>query len=199
MLGLLPVSSRIKFYRPFRKDIKANRRPSATFWIWLWINFHCSNRVFLNESLTMTKMSMIAFMMRHMLCLHVRGLPKQFQIFISIFDCALHIFVIDWIHKTKTTKKHLMQIVSGRFIVALHLSPLPSYLLRLAHWQPSEDKNTLLLPECHWGVTKHFFKRSWSWPRQILLAILAIHGFKNAIHSDAKKVQSQSKIIIWVR
>ena len=41
-----------------------------------------------------------------------------------------------------------MQIVSGRFIVALHLNPLPSYLLRLAHWQPSEDKNTLLLPEC---------------------------------------------------
>ena len=41
MLGLLAVSSRIKFYRPLRKDIKADRRPSATYLLWLCISFHC--------------------------------------------------------------------------------------------------------------------------------------------------------------
>ena len=95
----------------------------------------------------MTKMSMVAFIMKHMLCLHVRVLPKNIQSFISIFDCSLNTIVIDSIYKAKTTKKQLMQIVSGKFIFALNLSPLPSYLLHLAHWQPSEDKNTLLLPE----------------------------------------------------
>ena len=38
MLGLLLISSRIKFYRPFRKDIKVYRRHPPPSWI--WIRFH---------------------------------------------------------------------------------------------------------------------------------------------------------------
>ena len=85
---------------------------------WYWVDIENNEPLFPSSACRLgqtypvgcspnTKSSQTVFLMKYMLCLHVRGPPKKFQILISIFVRSLHTFVIGSFYKAKTTRKQV--------------------------------------------------------------------------------------------
>ena len=106
---------------------------------------------------SMTKSSQTVFLMKYLLCLHVRGPPKKFQILISIFVRSLHTFVIGSFYKAKTTRKQVKMTILSE----MGLSMIDLVLTHLDHcWGPPWWFGALKsVPVIHFGRFRH----AWKW------------------------------------